>query len=182
MLQAKQDLLVLAAKNGNERAYVFLCKYYQKPLLRFSYRLCGDHQMAQDAVQNGWLKTTRNLRKLEDPRAFKSWLFRAVRWSTYDLLRRSKKHEESILPEELEQVVDESSQPQGDEQNIVNLLKQLPAIDGQAVYLFYLEDMSVIEISDIVGVPTGTIKSRLNRARNTLRNILMNQQAEGIKP
>ena len=138
--------------------------------------------MAQDAVQNGWLKTTRNLRKLEDPRAFKSWLFRAVRWSTYDLLRRSKKHEESILPEELEQVVDESSQPQGDEQNIVNLLKQLPAIDGQAVYLFYLEDMSVIEISDIVGVPTGTIKSRLNRARNTLRSILMNQQAEGIKP
>lgn len=182
MLQAKQDLLVLAAKNGNEQAYVFLCKFYQKSLLRFSYRLCGDHQMAQDAVQNGWLKTTKNLRKLEDPRAFKSWLFRSVRWSTYDLLRRSKNHEESIQPEELDLVADESSQSQGDEYNMINLIKQLPAIDSQAVYLFYLEEMSVIEIADIVGVPAGTIKSRLNRARNTLRTILMNQQTERVNP
>jgi len=170
MLKAKEDLFVIAAQKGNEQAFTFLCKYYYSALYRFAYKLCGDSQLAQDALQNAWLKLSKNLRTLEDPRAFKSWIFKAVRWSVYDLLRKSIR-EEKVFEQDIS--VDEMASPEAPENiqsdHLKEMIALLPEIDKQAIYLFYLEDMKISEISDVLQIPTGTIKSRLNRARKTLQ-------------
>ena len=106
MLQAELDLLVMKAQQGNEGALLVLFQHYQPGLVQFAYGLLRDHSHAQDAVQNAWLKTLNKLPGLSHPEVFKSWIYRAVRWSATDILRQrqlqQQRHSEQA-PEELAQ-------------------------------------------------------------------------------
>lgn len=175
MLKAKEDLLVMAAQQGNEEAFNFLCKYYQQSLYRYAYKISSDSQLALDAVQETWLRIAKKLRELEDPRAFKSWIFRAVRWSTYDLLRKSNRAEQSLDETDgQEAVAFEVEQTNESADGLMGLIEQLPDIDKQAIHLFYLEQLKISEIAAVLQVAEGTVKSRLNRARKTLKAQLDN--------
>ncbi len=171
MHKAKEDLLVIAAQQGNEQAFNFLCKYYHASLSRFAYKLCSNSQLSQDALQEAWLKIAKKLRTLEDPRAFKGWIFKIVRWSVYDLMRKSVK-EEAVFdcPDSMtEAVVEFECNENPRVKKLLALVEQLPEIDKQVIYLFYLEEIKITEIAEILQIPSGTIKSRLNRARKTLK-------------
>lgn len=175
MHQAKEDLLVIAAQQGNDQAFAFLCKHYQAGLLRFGYKLCGDHQLVQDALQNAWIKIAKKLHILEDPRAFKSWVFRAMRWATYDLMRKSLRENELLEPEAIEDVVAPTIEQDSLTEDLLGLIEQLPDIDKQAIYLFYLEEMKISDIANVLQIPAGTVKSRLNRSRKTLQALANTQ-------
>lgn len=167
MNQAQEDLLVLAAQSGNSEAFTFLCKHYQQGVTRFAYKLCSDPQIVQDAVQNAWLKLAKNLHKLKDPRAFKSWLFKTVRWSVYDLMRAAKR-DKDIIENDID-VVDIVASTKSESLDIASLIEQLPEIDKQVIHLFYLEEMQLTQIAEVLEVPLGTVKSRLFRARKALQ-------------
>lgn len=167
MQQAELDALVLAAQSGNAAAFTMVVRYLQPGLLRFSYHICRDQQMAKDAVQEVWLACSRSLRRLDDPRAMKSWLHRAVRWRTLDLLRKQQRQNQhdSVAEEPLAEVEvypDESSA-------LAKEMQLLPALERQALHLFYLEDLTIKEIAAVLGIPPGTVKSRLHRARLNLQ-------------
>ncbi|PCJ50276.1 MAG: RNA polymerase subunit sigma-24 [Gammaproteobacteria bacterium] len=181
MFQAEEDLLVIAAQSGNLKAFNFLIIKYQKPLLRFAYKLSNDHELANDAVQDSWIKLTNNLRQLKDPRAFKSWIYRRVKWRVTDLLRQKTRHRERI-GEELKdscELVNKSSTENDSELLVV--INQLPPTEKQIIYLFYLDEMKLSEIAAILDIPIGTVKSRLNRARNLLRQIMVDNGV-GVDP
>ena len=99
MHQAKEELLVLAAQQGNNQAFTFLCRHYQTATTRFAYKLCNDPQIVEEAMQNTWLKLAKNLHQLKEPAAFKCWLFKGVRWSVYDLMRQVK-NEQDLFSQE----------------------------------------------------------------------------------
>ena len=166
MQQAELDGLVLAAQSGNAAAFTMLVRQLQPGLLRFSYHICSDQQMAKDAVQEVWLACSRSLRRLEDPRALKSWLHRAVRWRTLDLLRKQQrqKQHESVADEPWVDV----DVYQAESSALAQEMQLLPAVERQALHLFYLEDLTIKEISAVLGIPPGTVKSRLHRARVSL--------------
>ena len=105
--------------------------------------------------------------RLEDPRAFKSWLYQAVRWQTLDLLKKSQHEQSWLCNNDIEQIGHVERNSGNDE--LKQHIEQLAEIDKQAIHLFYLEDMSIQEISIVLAIPTGTVKSRLNRARQTLK-------------
>jgi len=170
MQQAEQDLLVIAAQSGNHKAFNLLFLTYQKPLVGFAYKICGDQEMAKDAVQDSWMKSTKTLRRLKDPRAFKSWIYRLVRWRTTDLIRQKvsrKELDETDLDAQVETITPETSSDDTTELN--NAINQLPPIEKQMIHLFYLDEMKLTEISAVLEIPKGTVKSRLNRARNLLK-------------
>ena len=170
MQQAELDGLVLAAQSGNADAFGALVQHLQPGLLRFSYHICQDPNMAKDAVQEVWLQCSRTLRRLEDPRALKSWLHRAVRWRTLDQLRKQQKEKDNVSCSDeplLAHQVEDSALSELEEK-----MQLLPDADRQALHLFYLEDLSIKEISAVLGIPSGTVKSRLNRARNCLKATL----------
>jgi len=185
MLQAEEDLLVIAAQSGNHKAFNVLVVKYQKPLLRFANRLCNDPELANDAVQDCWIKSTKTLRQLKDPRAFKSWIYRLVKWRVTDLLRFKVKHKARFgaeLHELDEQLLDEKKfiesahLKQGDlkqsglkQSEIGMAIDKLPKVEKEIIHLFYLDEMKVAEVAIILGIPTGTVKSRLNRARALLK-------------
>lgn len=176
---AEQDLLVLAAQSGNQRAFAALFKLHHRSLLRFAVRFCADPELARDAVQDAWLGMTNALPGLHDPRAFRSWLYRRVRWRLLDVMRTSKHQAEQSLQEIDETAlapVDDNSHAalkQNDDSDLLqSALAGLPLIDRQAIELFYLQQLQINEIAIVLEIPVGTVKSRLNRARKLLRELL----------
>lgn len=171
----REALLVLSAQAGNQQAFDVLIRSYHPSLIRFASRLSGDRQLALDAVQEAWITITKNLADIGNPYAFRAHVFKAVRWRTIDQLRKHNRSFERLD----DHTADRSSTCQdmlATSNQIKKLVDQLPAIDRQAIYLFYLEDMAISEIASILDIPTGTVKSRLSRARNTL-----NMMIEGEK-
>ncbi|MGJ8693446.1 MAG: RNA polymerase sigma factor [Thalassotalea sp.] len=171
MEQAKIDLLVIEAQLGDDKAFEHLFKLFKQSVLHYAYKVSADTQIAQDASQNSWIKVAKNLKSLKDPRAFKSWLFQLTHWQILDLLRKQKKEQNCInLDEALEDKTFVFEPPETDQHGeLYFYINQLENIDKQAIHLFYLEQMSLQEISIVLAVPVGTIKSRLNRARNHLK-------------
>ena len=175
MLQAEQDALVLLAQRGNNKALEMLFRHISPGMSRYAYRLCGDPELAQEVVQDVWVKSLKTLRRLQDPRAFKSWIFRAVKWQALDALRKVTAREKV---EDLEQHADIEAEDIAQceaSTELLDLIAGLPQPERQVVYLFYQEDMQLSEIAIIEEVPVGTVKSRLNRAREKLRQKLENQ-------
>ncbi len=183
MIQAEIDLMVITAQQGNSKAFGVLYRHYLSPLVGFAHKLSGDSEIANDAVQDAWVKAAKNIRQLNDPRTFKSWIYRLVRWKTLDLLRSANKRNQRL------EVFDETSiadnQPsEKSEQNVANydlsvvdFIDSLPKVEKEMIHLFYIEDFRVAEIAAILNIPTGTVKSRLNRARNILKQKYLSQHA-----
>ncbi|MCZ6871625.1 MAG: RNA polymerase sigma factor [Gammaproteobacteria bacterium] len=174
MDQAKEDLLVLSAQIGDTQAFGALFNLYQAPLLRFSFNVCGNLAMAKDAVQEAWIKCAKSIKRLKDPRAFKSWMYRSVRWRTIDLMRKSRTDHSSLDDVPEEQLIATSRESNQGNEELVSKMAELSDIDRQALHLFYLEEMKISEIAVVLAIPPGTVKSRLNRARRVLREKLEN--------
>ena len=176
MLQAEEDLLVLAAQDGNHKAFNFLISHYHKALLRFGYKISSDKELVNDAVQDAWIKSVKNLHKLEDPRAFKSWIYRMVRWQITDLFRQQT-HRRELFEVKLDDSFDESTilneqankYDLGHENELTKTINRLPQIEKQIIHLFYLDEMKLTEVAMVLEIPLGTVKSRLNRARKLLK-------------
>ena len=169
MLQAEEDLLVIAAQRGNHKAFETLVLMYQQPLFRFAFKISNDHEIACDAVQDAWIKATKNLRQLNDPRAFKSWIYRLVKWRVTDLLRVQVKHSSRFDNEASENLAVESPAAADGQSELIQAINRLPALEKQMIHLFYLDEMKITDVAIILDIPAGTVKSRLNRARKLLQ-------------
>ncbi len=172
-------MLVLAAQRGNRQAFAALFQIHHRHLLRFACKFSGDTDSAKDAVQDAWLGMARALPGLRDPRAFRSWLYRRVRWRLLDARRSDQRQAQQAL-----QDIDDASvthtddttqlaQEQAAERSrLQQAIAQLPSIDRHAIELFYLQQLQINEIAIVLEIPAGTVKSRLNRARTQLRELL----------
>ncbi|WP_417449833.1 RNA polymerase sigma factor [Kordiimonas sp.] len=165
--RAEEDLLVLAAKGGCRRAFADLFKRYNKPLVRFAYRLSGDAGLAHDAVQEAWLSLARTIRTLDDPRAFRIWIYRAVRWRLVDIVR--KRGDVPVPLDDMEFATGSGEPELATQSQLDSHMAALSAADRIVLTLFYLEDMKLSEMAAVLELPLGTVKSRLHRARAQLR-------------
>ncbi|UTW58135.1 sigma-70 family RNA polymerase sigma factor [Kordiimonas sp. SCSIO 12603] len=170
--RTKEELLVLKAQAGSKEAFELLYKLYQPSLLRFAFKILGDADLAQDAMQDAWIMLARTLSELKHTSMFRARAFRAVRWRAFDLLRkRDNSHEE--LSDEA--AVDNENESKVATSGQINaLINRLPPAEKHTVYLFYLEELSIAEIAVVMETKPGTVKSRLHAARARLR-----QQTEG---
>lgn len=167
--RAKEDLLVIAAQRGDMRAFEALFATYNPALKRFAYRLCSDEQLAIDAVQEAWITLSKTLRRLKDPRGFRIWAYKTVRWRVTDAARRLPPHSEPLdtVPENA--AATPTAEPEATSDQLSALMKALSDAERQILALFYLEEMKMAEIAAVLDIPVGTVKSRLNRARTRLR-------------
>ncbi|MGB0494965.1 MAG: RNA polymerase sigma factor [Kangiellaceae bacterium] len=172
MNQAELDLLVLTAQQGNKKAFGLLFKHFQKPLTHFAYKLCNNKELANDATQETWIKVSRNIRQLNDQRAFRSWLYKLLRWNVIDYQRKNKFEFDLIDESITEQNIDDNFylNHQYEEDETLSLaINSLPTVEKQIIHLFYLQELKITEISIVLDIAVGTIKSRLNRARKMLK-------------
>lgn len=169
MHQAEEDLIVLAAQSGNQKAFYYIYQKYYKSLLRYAFKICNDKDLAQDAAQEVWIKFAKGIRKLNDPRALRSWLYRLVRWRTIDLMRISDRYESNEYLLDNEKISQSNEESTYSSDDLMLVINRLPSIEKQMIHLFYLDELKVSEIASVLDIPNGTVKSRLNRARKLLR-------------
>lgn len=169
MLKSQLDLLVISAQRGNKAAFTELIKHFHQPLLHYAIRLCGEHELAQDAVQETWISTTKKLRKLNDPKAFQCWLYKTLKWRITDAVRK-KPQTDAITFD----ITSQATEVNNDDLSV--FIAKLPLIEQEVIHLFYLAEFKIKDIADIQNVPTGTVKSRLNRARKQLQAIYKEEE------
>lgn len=176
--ETREQILVLSAQQGEVEAFRELVGIYERRLLYFIRRLCGDADSSLDILQETWLTVFRRLATLESPAAFRVWLYRIARDKTVDSLRRKHRHEE-LLTELADEQLSVSSANESDfallAENVEAVHQALEKLSGphrEVLTLRFLEELSVEEISQIVRCSAGTVKSRLFHARRMLRQIL----------
>lgn len=161
MEKAQIALWVVEAQQGDNASFDALYRHFQPLLFSYAYKSCHDNALAADAVHNAWLKVMHGLKKLQQPHAFRSWLYRAVRWQLLDqgrLVQHQSLDEAQLF-----------TTPGVAEMDLLRMVNQLPDDEREVIELFYLHELSIEEVSDILQLASGTIKSRLFRARQTLK-------------
>jgi RNA polymerase sigma-70 factor (ECF subfamily) len=167
------EYLAASARAGSRPALGRLAERWHGRLLAHAVRLTGDHDGARDVVQDAWVEIVRGLARLDDVAAFPAWAYRIVTRRCARWVRRAQRHRQLVA-----QMADERSvaadDPTGraDAQRVVSAMAQLPRDQYATMGLFYLEELSVTETAAALGVPAGTVKTRLMHARNKIRRSL----------
>ena len=169
MLTKWEELRLVArcVAGDDRRAFERLVQEYQQPLRRFLLNLTmGNASLTDDLAQDTFLKAYLGLRSWQGVARFKTWLFRIAMNEYYGYLRRNRE----ILPDDPPDSipVDERVDTAGATEarlDVERCLSVLSANERAAVLLFYLEDKPLKEISRILDMPEGTVKSHLSRAK-----------------
>ncbi len=163
-LHLEDQLLVMDAQDGIATAMETLVKRWQQRLWRHAHRLTGDREAAWDVTQSAWYDIIRRLGKLHDPASFPAWAYKITTCKSIDWIKKKKRNKS--VPIENVETMAADSKPTSE---LGELIAKLD-IDKRAVLsLYYFEELSIAEISEILKIPTGTVKSRLHTARNELK-------------
>lgn len=168
--QVFDELLVTRVMAGDRAAANRLAARWQPRLLRTARRYLGEDPMAQGAVQDAWISILRDLVRLRDPARFAPWAFGILRRRCADALRRRVK-DRSQSGEVHDDPPDAAALP-GEALSIAQAFAALPPDQRLTAQLFFVEGLSLAEISEATAVPTGTVKSRLFHARRKLKAAL----------
>jgi RNA polymerase sigma-70 factor (ECF subfamily) len=162
---------------GDLAAFERIVRRWQGPLVNLAFRFCHDRGRAEDLAQEAFLRTYRGLGRWRREAAFSTWLF-ALATNVYrSELRRLRPPSVSF------DLVPEPTSGDGDvatlrleaadrDRAVRRAVDTLPAKYREALILFYFRSMDVAAAAECLGVPTGTLKARLSRARNLLRRKL----------
>lgn len=175
------ELLVLRCRRGEPEAWRELVRHWEKRLLYYLRRLLPDERDAWDELQQTWIEVFRNLRTLRNPKALRPWLYRIAHYRAISHRRRVSREpamqsadEPGDRPELNAIAVPEESDNWTGEAagQIHEAIGRLSLAHREVITLFFLEQMPVEEIADVLGVPPGTVKSRLFYAKRALRDAI----------
>lgn len=144
---------------------------HQTALLRMCYLYLHDVQLAEDAVQETFIKAARTLDKFRGESSVKTWLTRIAIRTCCDM-RRSfwfRRMDRRFTPEMLPDQAQEAAE---DETALTLAVMNLPKKEREVILLYYYQDMNVNEIADALGITQPTVSYRLRRAREKLRTEL----------
>jgi RNA polymerase sigma factor (sigma-70 family) len=166
------ELLVLRCQEGGRAACDLLVRRWQRRLWHYARRLTGDSDAAWDVTQETWLAILRQIRKLSDPAWFAAWAYRIVRNKCADRARKASRRRKLAEALAERQRADDDPPRKAPGDNVAQALQRLPADRQELLALKYGADLNIIEIALVLGIPAGTVKSRLHTAREQLRKIL----------
>jgi RNA polymerase sigma factor (sigma-70 family) len=145
-------------------------------LYRFALSMCRREATAQDLVQQTFLQWAKKGHTLRDATKVKTWLFTTIYREWLGIARREKKYEEVEFEHDLHGSAhnhDDGENPRVDSATLQTALEQLEPNYRAPLVLFYLKELSYRDIAETLGVPIGTVMSRLSRAKDQLRAILV---------
>jgi len=174
-----ESALIEQAQRGDRNAYGELVSRYYPGVVRVVYRLCGDTSLAEDMAQEAFLRGWTALPSFHPQSSLRNWLYRIAVNATLDVFRR--RPEESLEEQAAQMVPDQAASPEAAmiEKERAALLQQamraLPEAARTVLVLREYGGLAYQEIASILEVPVGTVMSRLNYARNRLRELLKDQ-------
>lgn len=175
--------IITQIKNGDEQAFAELIEQYKLPIYKTAKSILKDEDDVCDAIQDTALSIYKNIPNLKNEEYFKTWVIRITINKCYDILKKHKLNNEKMLKAqkdvaELHTNFDNNVILQTDLQTTLELLEEDLKI---VTVLYYYNDLSISEISDILNIPKGTVKSRVFRAREKLYEILSKEEVDTIE-
>lgn len=183
--------LVASALSGREDSFEELVRRYQRPIAAYVYRMVGDYEAALDLTQEIFIKIHVSLDRYEPAYKFSTWIYRISHNAAIDYMRRVATREQPLMgglegePCEIVLASKAMSPQQETEREerrarIEAIVRRLPLPYKELVILRHSQDLSYDEIAEVTGLPLGTVKNRLFRAREMLRQQLVQQGITGI--
>lgn len=164
--------LCLRCQGGERAAWEELVVEFERPLLYYLRRLGASEADGLQILQDTWIEVLGSLASLSDPLRLAPWLYTVTRRVAFRSLRRP-------APEPVGDALPDAPDPHApfeaalDDAAAVHWgLARLPDLQREALTLFFLRDLSLADMADVLDVPVGTVKSRLHHARRALADIL----------
>jgi RNA polymerase sigma-70 factor, ECF subfamily len=190
MSYQEDEMLVSRAQTGDHSAYNALVRKHEQRAYKFAFRLTRDPEEAADVVAEAFVRVFNALPNFKGQSTFTTWLYRILTNCFLDLKKKDKGKynlslDASLQTDESEvhrQLEDPNASPQQDaeraerERRMQRAVHRLPEYQRALVVMYHAEQMSYDEIAAALDLPVGTVKSRLNRARVTLKELLSRDQ------
>lgn len=189
-MSSNEQLLLERSKAGDIAAFEKLIEVYQKKIFNLAYRMVGNHDDAADLAQEALIRIFKSIANFKEQSSFSTWVYRITTNVCLDEIRKKKNRRVLSLDEEIHVEDGEmqrqimSDDPLPDEvvereelRSIVNgAIGSLPEEQRLVISLRDIQGLSYDEIAEVLDCPTGTVKSRINRARQALKNVLMTKR------
>ena len=187
---ADRDLVATAVR-GVEGSFEELVRRYQRPISAYVYRMVGNYESALDLTQEIFIKVYGSLHRYRAEFKFSTWIYKIAHNAAVDHLRRTSTREQSLMigtdgdqfdmPIESGRLSPEQESEQRERRiEIGTVVRALPANYRELVILRHSQDLSYEEIVEVTGLPLGTVKNRLFRAREMMRQQFVEKGITGI--
>ncbi len=171
--------LILRLREGDVDALAELYEKYKASVYRTALAITRDRGAAEDILQESFLRLFTHARRIRADAPVQPWLYRVAVNLSYTWIKRQQRRQEKALDGMLEGLVaslhllpEQWVEQKEAREAIQQAILRLPLGHQVVVVLFYLEELSLKEIAEILGIPEGTVKSRLHYARRFLRKAL----------
>jgi len=184
--------LVATAVSGIDGSFEELVRRYQRPIAAYVYRMVGNYESALDLTQEIFIKVYNSLRRYRAEFKFSTWIYKIAHNAAVDHLRRNSTREQSLvagtegetfdLPIESARLTPEQESERRERRTeIESVIRALPANYRELIILRHSQDLSYEEIVEVTGLPLGTVKNRLFRAREMMRQQFVDKGITGIQ-
>lgn len=168
--------LVIKAQQGSSNAFAELYAATYQKQYAYSCRYLRDEHLAQDALQESFIRVLKNIHKLQNPELFIAWLNQINFHVCYDMQKERMKFGAGTDPEQLELIPAEKGTP--DEfieidmrRYIMQQIENLPVTESQVIIMKYYQDMSLDEIGNMLNISRSTVKRYLKAAKKHLHRL-----------
>ena len=183
--------LVATAASGLEGSFEELVRRYQRPISSYVYRMVGDYEAALDLTQEIFIKVYGSLSRYRAEFKFSTWIYKIAHNCAVDHLRRNAGRERSLLaglegdnyelPIESGNLSPEQESERRERRlEIEFVVRSLPAAYRELIALRHSQDLTYEEIVEVTGLPLGTVKNRLFRAREMMRQQFVERGITGM--
>lgn len=183
--------LVASAARGLDGSFEELVRRYQRPISAYVYRMVGDYEAALDLTQEIFIKIYGSLSRYRPEFKFSTWIYKIAHNAAIDHLRRNAGRERSLvsgsesdnydLPIESGGLSPEQQSEREERRiEIETVVRSLPTAYRELVVLRHSQDLTYEEIVDVTGLPLGTVKNRLFRAREMMRQEFLDKGITGV--
>lgn len=177
-MPGNEAALLARVAAGDHQAFQTIMRHHEDRVFSVCLRILGNRESALDASQEVFLTVFRKGGQFKGESALGTWIYRIAVNTCYDLLRRSARKPSGPMPEHLEVVdpgAEEAIESAGLRPEIQAALAAIPAEFRSAIVLADIEGLALPEVAEVLGVPVGTVKSRVFRGRRLLAERLGNR-------
>ncbi|MFA6189936.1 MAG: RNA polymerase sigma factor [Candidatus Staskawiczbacteria bacterium] len=186
-LDKKDEEIVLLVQSGQVEPFNILINRYEKKMARYAGRLLSNRDDIQDVVQDIFTKTYVNIKSFDVNRKFSSWLYRIAHNEIVNVFKKNKKNflpifdVDIFFPQHAKKNYEEINKDleRKEMQKMISVyFEKLGEKYKEPIALYYLEDLSYKEISEVMQIPVVTVGVRIKRAKEMLKNIFKEQGYE----
>lgn len=167
----KESWWVLQAQSGSREALDELFKSVQEPLFRYIVAVVNDRNLAEDVLQEVFIRIYRKLRWLREPQAFRAWSYQIATREAFRYLKRERSWTDQVRDEDVLNVMPVAEPVYSPElvQRLPEMVGELSPASRAVIVLYYLHELSLVETAAVLDIPIGTVKSRLAYGLESLR-------------